>query len=127
MGLSETSPCNSCYQGYVCEKYGNPLNTSAAVEGGDSAPGLPPNCFYHCCRGGVKAAKEAYREAQTNGSTGLIPFATKHKPFVERPGLSGRFVAIDAGALGLNNGDIVVRVQGEQEVVTNVFDFHPPR
>lgn len=127
MRLSEVTPCNTCYQAVPCEKYGNPITTSAAVEGGDDVPLLPPNCFYHCCRGGVKAAKVAYRKANADGSAGFIPFATEHKPFVERLGLSGRFVAIDAEALGFNNGDIVVRVQGEQAVATNVFDFHPPR
>lgn len=127
MGISETAPCNDCYQAIPCDMYGSPIMTSAAVEGGDDVPRLPPNCFYHCCRGGVKAAKDAYRKARADGSTGLIPFATEHKPSVERPGLSGRFVAIGAEKLGHEDGDIIVRVQGEQAVVTNVFCYNPPR
>lgn len=127
MRLSEVTPCNTCYQAVPCEKYGNPIATSAAVEGGDSVPLLPPNCFYHCCRGGVKAAKDAYRKARSDGSTGLISFATEHKPFVERPELSGRFVAVGAEGLGFDDGDIVVRTDGEAAIVTNVFEYHPPR
>lgn len=127
MRLSEVTPCNTCYQAVPCEKYGNPITTSAAVEGGDSVPLLPPNCFYHCCRGGVKAAKDAYRKANADGSTGLMPIATEHKPLVERSGFSGRFVAVSAQGLGFDDGDIVVRTDGEAAIVTNVFAYSPPR
>ncbi len=72
MGFSEVSTCNDCYQAYVCDKYGKPLSANAAVEGGDSTSGFFPDCFYFCCREGVKAAKDALREARGQRLAGLI-------------------------------------------------------
>lgn len=120
--MSETLPCDECYQAGICEFTGSPLYTSMLVEGTPSdAPSSPASCFYHCCEGGVLAAKQAMRHARQSGESGWIPFQTEHKPHIED---FGRFAALNVD--GFENGTTVIFETGEPMVLTNVLT-NPPR
>lgn len=124
---SHELPCAECYQYEPCQMVGKQVYASSIFDGNDQAPASPAACFFHCCRDGVKSAKIELRQARHEGVSGILPFGTEHKPYIDREGFSGRFVARNAEHLGLNNGDVVVRVKGDLVTVTNVFQCHPPK
>lgn len=127
MRASLELPCAECYQYEPCGMVGRPVYTSSIFDGNDQAPASPAACFFHCCRGGVKSALETLKEARSKGASGILPFSTEHKPHIDLDGFSGRFVALGAQHLGLDNGDVVARIGRDLITVSNVFEYHPPK
>lgn len=80
--------CDVCLQNDICEMKGQPdFETPVPLK--DNWTTIPgETCQYFLCRVGWKAAFKAFEE--DDSSAPLVPFGTRHKPFV--PGV-GRFIA----------------------------------
>ena len=60
----------NCYQKPICGMVNQPFFLSGNINSNDAPPEA---CFFHCCRAGVLAAKNSFRDAQHNNEYGLIP------------------------------------------------------
>jgi len=130
MGKTECDPCSKCYQQKVCEMKGNPCYATGILYGHGEIPFSPFSCFFFCCKVGVIKAKEAIRRAkQDHSKDQLLPFGSSDKPFISKPLLpsSGRYVVFKAIEPDLKYGDVVVRKDGKNVKLTNIFKYKPPK
>lgn len=122
--MLEVSPCNECYQCDPYEMFGTATYVETIIDVEDGTPGIPSACFFYVCGDGIIAALNRIRQAKRGNETGLLPFGSAYKPFINNYKLTGRFVAWKEREY--KDGDILIKTNSRYCVTTNIFTYKPP-